>query len=195
MTNATIAASTTAYLAAVAVMLLLFGCAADVEPTAYRAEASAAAAPCGPDEGLVRDASGAIVHGITQCALCRRFELAYEARAQELGCSAPFPADACVDEGLTDCLVAEVEEWADFSWATSCEQLTGYAARPETYHRFTCGEDCQLTGLPDAYPACCPGTPYALRHYDRCPYWCDGLAQCNADAECEALLAERGPRR
>lgn len=181
------------YITALVLVAALFGCTQPVEPAAGLLEdAPATAAPCGPDDGLVLE-DGAVVHGISQCALCARFQSAYEARAAQLGCDAPFPASACVDEGLTDCLVEQVDEWADFTWATSCEQLHSYAARPETYDGFVCGDSCVTTGT--GIEECCPGTPYALRAYDRCPYWCDGLSQCGGDAECEALLAERGPRR
>lgn len=172
--------------------LLVLGCTAPVDDPLVASEAVAAAADCGPDEGL-EVVDGEVVHGISQCALCRRFELAYEAQAVALGCAAPFPSGACVDEGLEDCHVGLVDEWADFSWATSCEQLEGYATDPETYAGFICGDSCETTV--EHRLECCPGTPYALRDWRACPYWCDGLSQCNAIPECEALLEERGPRR
>jgi hypothetical protein len=148
---------------------------------------------CDPDEGLEVAPDGEVLVGISQAALCCRFELAYEAKASELGGCAPFPAAACEDRGLEDCDVALVDAWADFGFALDCEDLEAYAARPETYHAFHCGPDCELTG-PSGRFECCPGTPYALRSWRRCPYWCDGLSACGRDPDCEALLAARGPR-
>lgn len=182
--------------------LLLVACAAPAEdpistfPSSANARVtlpSTSIEACSPDEGLVLGPDGAVDVGITQCALCRRFEDAYEARSRELGGCAPFPAEACVDEGLSDCLVELVDAWADFGWALDCEDLETYAAAPETYAGFVCGPDCAVTGRPGRFE-CCPDTPYALRSWRRCPYWCDGLSSCRRDLECEALLRERGPR-
>jgi len=171
-------------------LALLSACAA---PPSSSPGASLEAAPCGPDDGLEVGPDGEVLRGITQCAICRRFELAYEARATELGGCAPFPAGFCEDRGLEDCGAELVDQWADFSWALDCEDLERYAARPETYQDFVCGPDCELTGPPGRF-ACCPGTPYALRSWRRCPWWCDGLSSCGRDPACEALLRERGPR-
>ncbi|HHH31867.1 MAG TPA: hypothetical protein ENK57_26455 [Polyangiaceae bacterium] len=148
---------------------------------------------CDRDTGIVHDAAGNVVAGMDQCAIRTRFREIYERRADELGCRAPFPWWAARDEGLTDCDVELVEEWThDADWALDCRSLWRHFANPRTYAGFHCGPNCETTV--DHNLECCPGTPYELRAWHRCPYWCDGLSQCNADAECEALLEERGPR-
>lgn len=146
------------------------------------------AAPCSVDEGLQVNEQGEVVHGISQCAMCERFRAAYEERAAQLGCEQPFPSEACVDEGLTDCHVGLIEEWADFSWATRCSDLYEHVRRPDTYHGFICGDACETTGTHEF--ECCEGTPYELRSWRRCPYWCYGLSECGSDPECVALYEE-----
>lgn len=206
---------------------LFVGCVADTGGEVfYAADAPVEAAPapieacelspagecyvnaCDPWEDVQRDDTGAIVHGISQCAICRRFEDAYYQRAAELGCAEPYPLDGCpIDVGGTDCIVDTVEEWADGSWATDCAMLVRWFGQLESLGGYLCGDACTITNpyavsvtstvvqepRPISNPSwgldwCCPDTPYALR--ERCPFWCDGPNECGW-AECRALYESR----
>lgn len=141
---------------------------------------------CSPDEGLVLADDGTILEGITQCAICRRYEDAYVRRAAELGCDAPYPLDGCpIDEGQGNCqvdLVVDATEWMDNF--DTCKDLVLYAGSREMYGGHECGDSCTWTNpyadplvtssVADEYTneyetnwddqhACCPGTSYAER--------------------------------
>ena len=141
---------------------------------------------CDPDEGLVLAADGTILEGITQCAICRRYEDAYTRRAAELGCAEPYPLDGCpIDEGAGNCQVDLVDHAADWvNELDTCADLLLYIGSRESYGGHECGDSCTWTN-PYADPtvassvtdeqvseyetdwdnqhACCPGTSYAER--------------------------------
>lgn len=140
---------------------------------------------CEPDEDLVLGEDGTPVHGISQCAICRRLEEAYDAQAERLGCTEPFPFDACpLDEGLTDCLVWQVDfEAEQLATFDTCEALRARVGNRNNWDGYECGDSCrwsdgwaadveadlpqperQLYGNPPAEQrACDAGTPYRER--------------------------------
>jgi len=167
--------------------MLLMGCYAVHEPVPVN--------DCDPWEGVERDASGEIVHGVTQCAICRQFKDAYNARAAVLGCGAPYPLDGCpIDEGLDDCSIWQIAESVySYGAIPDCETLLEVAGRIESFGGIECGDTCTWSdpyanpvhsdveqppttpisgGWGDRY-ACCPGTPYEAREFDR-HLFCDG---------------------
>ena len=100
---------------------------------------------CEPDDGagLVEGHRYELEPAISTCALCRRAELAFDARAAELGCCEPFPLDACPLEAagpFEGCLVWQAELHATFiREAISCELLLRRAGTVQNWSGFECG--------------------------------------------------------
>lgn len=141
--------------------------------------------PCDPWEGAAFDEQGAQVRGITQCAVCRRSEDAFAARAAELGCVEAYPLDGCpIDEGRDDCLTYHADDQARFIAASeTCVELVERAGSIEGIGGVECGDACRwsdpyavpvTSDVPQPPPrniaggwdhlACCPGTPYSVRN-------------------------------
>lgn len=114
-------------------LLLLVGCTAAEHDTVEPARVFA----CAADDGAT------VVEGydaISSCALCRRVEDAYLARAAELGCGEPFPLDACPLGALDGCFADQADWHADFVGSSAtCEILLARTATIDNWSGFECG--------------------------------------------------------
>lgn len=190
----------------VTLVVLMLGCSVPVDvrlvsEVAGDLQAAPRVNGCSADEGLTFRADGSIETGITACAICRRYEDAYYARAAELGCDAAYPLDGCpIDDGASDCLLYTVE--SDLDWIATletCDALVHVTGQIEEYGGHLCGAACTWTD-PYAAPVTSSASQNAPRaisggwDHDSCvaaaalPYecrgsypacWCPNVPECD----------------
>ena len=97
---------------------------------------------CSADEGLtmVEGHDGTLVEAVSACAVCRRAENGFNARAAELGCAAVGFPHECPLGDAQGCYAWQAELFIDFLQASeACDTLFIRAANLRNWGGFECG--------------------------------------------------------